>query len=351
MDGYYAKIDRALAALHLTGLDRILASRGRGVGCILTLHRVRPAQPADFAPNRILEIEPAFLDAALARLRALGYRFATLAEAVEALSGARPGAPLVALTADDGYRDTLDIALPVLERHGAPITVFVTPGFAERTARLWWVELERAVAALERVDVVVGGVRLSCPAATPAGKARAFADVYAALRAAPEDVLLRACADLCAAAGIDPLAIPQELCLDWDGIARLAAHPLVTIGAHTLTHPRLARLDPDAALSEIAGSRQAIAARFGLVPDHFAYPVGDASSAGAREFDLAGRAGFRAGVTTRPGVLMPGRVDLMALPRISLNGLFQKTARVETLVSGVPFLLAERLGLALGRAA
>ncbi len=78
-----------------------------------------------------------------------------------------------------------------------------------------------------------------------------------------------------------------------------------------------------------------IEAALGVRPRHFSYPVGDASSAGPREFSSARELGFLTAVTTRPGVLFPehGR-HLTALPRISLNGEFQQRRYVQVLVSG-----------------
>jgi peptidoglycan/xylan/chitin deacetylase (PgdA/CDA1 family) len=68
---------------------------------------------------------------------------------------------------------------------------------------------------------------------------------------------------------------------------------------------------------------------------HFSYPVGDPTSAGPREFRLAGELGFKTAVTTRPGLLFPGHRDqLMALPRISLNGEQQQLRYVRVLLSG-----------------
>ena len=52
----------------------------------------------------------------------------------ETLSG--PGSRLVALTFDDGYRDNLTVALPLLEKFGLPITLFVTAGFVGRDGYL-----------------------------------------------------------------------------------------------------------------------------------------------------------------------------------------------------------------------
>jgi peptidoglycan/xylan/chitin deacetylase (PgdA/CDA1 family) len=61
-------------------------------------------------------------------------------EQMEILSGLGPGrvVPLsllpsdgIAVTFDDGFRDNLDVASPILARLGIPFTVFVTPGFIE----------------------------------------------------------------------------------------------------------------------------------------------------------------------------------------------------------------------------
>ena len=131
-------IGAGFAALGATGLHRWAAPRLRGLGAVLMFHHVRPSVPRDFAPNAMLEITPAFLDAALPRVRALGYRLLSLDEALDELrcGGVAAAPPFAVLTFDDGYRDNLAHALPVLEKHRAPFTVYVTTGFAERRARL-----------------------------------------------------------------------------------------------------------------------------------------------------------------------------------------------------------------------
>ncbi len=140
-------IGAGFSLLGATGLHRLGAPAFRGLGAILMMHRVRPFVPRAFEPNRLLEISPEFLDAVLVRLRRLGYRLLGLDDAMSELriGGRTDAAPFAVLTFDDGYRDQMDHAVPVLTRHEAPFTLYVTPGFAERRARLWWVELEEAV--------------------------------------------------------------------------------------------------------------------------------------------------------------------------------------------------------------
>ena len=127
----------------------------------------------------------------------------------------------------------------------------------------------------------------------------------------------------------------DELCMSWAEIAQLAADPLVTIGAHTVTHCILKKVGEDAVRSEMRESAAVLEAALGKRPQHFSYPFGDPTSAGPREFAIAGALGFKTAVTTRPGVLFAEHRDhLMALPRVSLNGEYQQRRYVRVLMSG-----------------
>ena len=82
-------------------------------------------------------------------------------------------------------------------------------------------------------------------------------------------------------------------------------------------------------------SRSVIEAALSVRPQHLSYPIGDRSSAGPREFAIAAELGFKTAVTTRPGVLFAAaRQCLTALPRISLNGEYQRLRYVRVLLSG-----------------
>ena len=129
----------------------------------------------------------------------------------------------------------------------------------------------------------------------------------------------------------------------WDELRMMAAEPLCTVGAHTMTHPMLAKHADDIARHEVTASKRRLEEEFGRDVRHFSYPVGDPASAGLREFAIARAAGFETAVTTRPGVLFPEHAaHLMALPRMSLNGLFQTVGEVRTLLSGLPTAMQNR---------
>ncbi|MDP3409211.1 polysaccharide deacetylase family protein [Bosea sp. (in: a-proteobacteria)] len=336
----FSAIFQAIAA---TRADRWGRGLAQGAGVILTLHHVRPPAAGSFQPNGLLEITPDFLDRTLALIRAEGYDLVSLDEAVLRLSAPRTGRFFVALTFDDGYRDNIEHAWPVLAKHGAPWTLFVTPGFADRTARLWWLELEEAIRALPALSLTLPDGPFTARTDSDTDKQRAFEALYWRLRKQPEAILLSVISDLATQAGIDRAALAERECLPWETLRALAGAPGVTIGAHTLTHPMLAKHDEAFARAEIVEGKVRLEAELGVPIRHFAYPVGDPSSAGPRDFALTQEAGFASAVTTRPGHLFAEHADhLHALPRVSLNGLHQSDAAVKALLSGLPFWLWNR---------
>lgn len=334
-------IDAGMGFFRASGAYRLAEPYTRGLGAVLMFHRVRPRLEQAFEPNQPLEITPEFLNAALTRLSQRGVDIVSLDAALTRLrDGERGARPFVVLTFDDGYRDLVEHALPILERHRAPFVSYVTAGFAEASARLWWVELEEAIRRLARFDVVAGGRRFLRESASADEKWSVFAELYGQLRAGGEEELLRVVTALGAQARLEPLALTRRLCLGWDELRVLARHELATIGAHSLTHARLAKLDWASAIAEMTQSRERIEAELGVVAAHFCYPVGDPTSAGRREFELASALGFTSAVTTRPGMIFPEHSDhLFALPRLSINGRHQSLSALDVLLSGAPFAL------------
>jgi peptidoglycan/xylan/chitin deacetylase (PgdA/CDA1 family) len=326
-------ISLGLNAIGRSGAARLAARWTAGLGAVLMFHHVRPYEPRPFEPNRILEITPEFLDAVLARVTALGYEIVPLADVPDRLR--RPRGRFVCLTFDDGYRDNLVHALPVLEKHKAPFTIFVTAGFADRTATLWWSDLAEA---LERMpEAEIAGQRMPLP--SPTQQQAAFGAAMAAMRHGDAEIIAR----LVAAAGVDSAERVDRFCLDWTEIAALDRLDLCTIAAHSLTHPLIALLDRAGAQREIVDSKRRIEEKLGRPVQHFCYPVGDPGAAGPREFEIAREAGFATALTTRPGVLFPEHADhLHALPRLSVNGLHQSVAEFDALLSGAAFHLFNR---------
>src|SRR5262245_15170179 len=130
------------AAAYYTGLSKGFALRYRGRGAILALHSV--VEDGAFYPDETLRCPVSQLEWALQWLSAQGFEFVSLDCLVERLHD-ESAERMVAFTFDDGFADNLTLALPVMERFGAPFTVFVTTGFIARQIDAWWFGLAALV--------------------------------------------------------------------------------------------------------------------------------------------------------------------------------------------------------------
>ncbi|WP_051231029.1 polysaccharide deacetylase family protein [Kaistia adipata] len=327
-----------LNALYLSGAHRYVSPRTQGRGAILMFHQVRARPPGRFHPNAHLEVTPQFLDVVVRRVRAAGMEIVDLDEAARRMAGPDDGGRFVVLTFDDGYRNNLTEAYPLLRELGAPFTVYLASGFADRTAVPWWDLLVALVRHVSQLSMQVGDQAIELPSRSLGQKRAACRIAATALCRVDEDEQRRAIESVARAHGIDPVELVAREMMGWGEVRTLAQDPLVTIGAHTVGHYALARLDAARARREMAESRDRIAEMTGSRPRHLAYPYGSQRSASEREFALAAELGFTTAVTTRRGVLTPDS-RILALPRISMNGHFQHARYVDLLLSGVPLAL------------
>ncbi|MBI1201738.1 MAG: polysaccharide deacetylase family protein [Rhodopseudomonas sp.] len=330
-------IRTGLETLYFTGLHHMLRPFVGGVGSILTLHHVRPARKSGFQPNRLLEVTPNFLEGLLRRLKRQKVDVITLDEMHRRMVEGDFARRFVCITFDDGYKDLLEFAHPLFRKYELPYALYIPTSFPDRLGELWWVALEQVIAKNNRIGMLIKGKQQYFDCRSTGEKRELYDAIYGYLRSMKtEDEVRRTVRDLCATYHVDIPAICRELCMDWDEIARLARDPLVTIGAHTVSHSMLKKLaSEDAVRAEMEMSRSVLEAALDKRPQHLAYPVGDPTSAGPREFRIASELGFKTAVTTRPGVLFAAHADhLTALPRISVNGEYQRQRYVKVLMSG-----------------
>lgn len=324
-------------ALYFSGMHLLMRPLIGGVGSILTLHHVRPPRKEAFQPNRLLEVTPVFLERLLRRLKRSRLDVISLDEMHRRYVENDFGRRFVCITADDGYKDFNRWAHPLFQKYELPYAMYIPTSFPDRIGELWWLALEAVVAQNDRIGMVINGEQQYFDARNVREKRELYDGIYGYLRSMKtEDEVRRLVRDLCATYRVDIPEICRDLCMDWGEIAQMADDPLVTIGAHTVNHMMLKKVPSDAVVrAEMDMSRSVIEAALGKRPQHLAYPVGDPTSAGPREFRIAAELGFKTAVTTRPGVLFKAHADhLTALPRLSLNGDFQKQRYVKVLMSG-----------------
>ncbi|WP_454616313.1 polysaccharide deacetylase family protein [Bradyrhizobium cenepequi] len=329
-------IRAGLEALYFSGAHFLLRPIFAGVGAIFMLHHVRPRRNDEFQPNYHLEVEPEFLRAMLEHLRSLDIDIVTMDEMHRRMAERDFARRFACFTFDDGYRDNRDHALPVMREFDAPFIVYVASDFAEGTGRLWWIALEQVIAKVTAIEAPIGGTMTPIDTSTPEAKHAAFERLHDWVRSLPDEQdVRREVSTLCARHDVDEATIARKFCMSWDELKAFADDPLVTIGAHTVTHCNLARQAEEVAAFEMTASRERIEAALARPVLHLAYPYGDKAAAGQREFALASATGFKTAVTTRPGMIFPESAGhLTALQRVSLNGNYQEARIIPVLTSG-----------------
>ena len=297
----------------------------------------RPKRPEAFDPNVHLEVTPAFLREAIEMALAAGLTPVRLADLPRLLADPGDRRRFVCFTLDDGYRNNAAYAAPVFRAYNIPYTIFITPGFVERTSSLWWETAAALLRQEERITFDFGSGEKPVPTATTLEKLRVFNGFCHLCCYGDQDATTARINRAAAAAGVNALDIVDRELMTAAELRALAEDPLADFGGHTMTHPVLARVSAERLATEISQSVAATAAYTGRQVTTFAYPYGTSCSVGEREFAAARAAGLELAVTTRPGMLsdnLPAQPT--AVKRISLNGLYQKPHYVRALISGIP---------------
>ena len=340
-----AIIRTGLETLYFSGMHHFMRPLVGGVGSILTMHHVRPRRPDAFQPNRLLEITPKFLEGLLKRLARARIDVISLDEMHQRFISEDFKRRFVCITFDDGYKDVKEYAYPLLRKYKLPFAMYIPTSFPDRLGEMWWLALEAVIAQNSRIGMVINGKDQFFECGSVSEKRELYDAVYGYIRSMKtEDELRKFVRDLCATYRVDIAAFCRDLCMDWQELGEMAEDPLMTIGAHTVNHVMLKKIaSDDVTRAEMEMSRSVLEAALGKRPQHLAYPVGDPTSAGPREFRIAAELGFKTATTTRPGVLFKvHREHLTALPRISVNGEFQQQRYMKVLMSGAGTAIMNR---------
>lgn len=220
------------------------------------------------------------------------------------LAAGRPLPPrAVAITFDDGYRDNLVHAVPVLRRLGLPATVFLVPGFLSHKVHAWWERLSWALRTTSAPTVEVDGAVL--PLGTDEERRHALGVIEGSLKR--EDLATRhdRLEDLVAALEPPGELHPADLYMDWDEARELVRAGL-SVGSHTMGHAILARETAAAQQEDLRECRESLQRELGVEVRSLAYPNGQRGDYDAVTVDAARAAGHEFAVTTRGRVTESG---------------------------------------------
>ncbi|HEU0367930.1 MAG TPA: polysaccharide deacetylase family protein [Candidatus Acidoferrum sp.] len=242
-----------------------------------------------------------------------------LEEATTRLKGGTLPARAAAITFDDGYADNHDNALPILQQHGLSATFFIATGYLDG-GRMWNDSVIEAVRNSTADHVDLQDFELAPPpgaAQWPLGSAEARRDLIGAILGHikyADPTRRQDMADAIAARLGGNMA--TNLMMSSDQVRKMRRAGM-EIGAHTHTHPILARLDREVAYDEIRLNKTNLEGLLNEPVKLFAYPNGrPAKDYLSESVEVVRSLGFTAAVTTAVGAADRAS-DPLQLPRFT----------------------------------
>jgi peptidoglycan/xylan/chitin deacetylase (PgdA/CDA1 family) len=313
--------------LHASGLPRLVAPALGVRGVILTFHEIHD----DLDTELWTGCQTSFFERSIRWLRNAGWDIVTLDEALTRLRGRAQKRRFAVITFDDGYRDNIIRALPILHREQVPFTMYIPTGAITRELYAWWLGLRELFRTNDKVDLPCLGMTFSCADLPSKRIGLSIATRWAHKNFKRVSDFRYTFSNY----GISLQSLCDRYFINEDELRSLANDPLATIGAHTVSHPALATLQNADVSSELTDNRAYLQGHLDRDVNHFAYPYGSPAACGLREARLALEAGFRTAVTTshRP-LFMRDWLNLYTLPRINVYP-HSTVAHLDTEISGL----------------
>jgi len=217
---------------------------------------------------------------------------------------------VVSLTFDDGYKDNLTNALPILEKLEVPFSIFVVTRFLEGDTFMWWYELWDIINKSEFILFDKKKHNLD----SSASKINTFfflTKILINLDLESQKILLK---ELRAS---NYNINYNDLCLDWNDIQFLSSHNLVTIGNHTHSHLRLINLNENDLFNEIAESKNILEKKLKYPIKYIAYPFGGVEDISNANLLFTKKINYKLGLSTQKNNFM--EKNLLNLPRYNVD--------------------------------
>lgn len=225
----------------------------------------------------------------------------------------------VALTFDDGYKDNLVHALPILRRYHAPAIIYLVSHLIDSRRTPWWdalahmFENTRVGSTRLPLDLDSIGDAAVTDLSTLSSRRLAFGRACEALKMVPDAKRRAGIERVADCLGVEEPDAAQCPLLSWDD-ARVMVDAGVEIGSHTCSHPIMTRLSRQEAWKELMDSKSLIEDRLGTPVRHFSFPNGKRDDFSVELSGIVRAAGYGSAVTTIEGALTQDE-DIFSLSR------------------------------------
>jgi peptidoglycan/xylan/chitin deacetylase (PgdA/CDA1 family) len=308
-----AMLHGAQRLLHQSGLgDAFLRLRKMGGAIILMYHAIVREEDERW-------VDPRYsvpLDAFARQMDFLAHH-RHVVPMDEVIAGLDEGRTLptgtVAITFDDGYKSTLELATPILEHYRLPATVYLATGYVTREQSQWIDSLYSTFVHRSRDHLDLSADGIARVRLRGAAVARTYGTIADRLLEAPFEERQRLLSEVYSQ--LRPIGRAPRLTMSWEEADKLRLRTnRIDIGVHTRDHVDLAKLSRDVVQRELDACVEDVKRELGITPSHFSFPYGRCNAATR---DVVARSRFRSAAVTEPPALVRSKTDRLTLPRIA----------------------------------
>jgi len=256
-------------------------------------------------------------------LKRRGYHFITLTEWLYIIEKKnRIKNKYVILTFDDGFKNVINCAYPLMKKHGARGCLYVVSGLIGSEKLIWSDYLEIMIKSITEPQFYFKfkGQEFRYSLNSPRNIQLCISDIKNKLRTLSNIERINHLNQFKIKNHISNFNnVPEDyLMANWEELKSID-NRILEIGGHSKTHPNLASLKEESELKEeLYGSKIEIEEKLKSTIDHFCYPVG---SYNKNTIKYVKKYGYLTAVTIREGFNSP-KTDLFQLKRLNIKNDF-----------------------------
>ena len=221
----------------------------------------------------------------------------------------------ISITFDDGYKDNLTYALPVLKELDIPATIYIVTKFLKGEFDIWWYELKDYISeSSEDLKFSFEKNKYNFSIRSESEKIKCFNrlnDIIQKLNKKEQYNFLKELTNSSLRKQYKNILLSKE------DLSTLISNPLITLGAHSHNHLSLRNLSKEDCVEEIKKSKQTLEELMKCKVNHFSYPYGGKNDVGEREFEIVKELGFDSAVVTSVGKI--SKKKIFNLPRVHMS--------------------------------
>lgn len=243
----------------------------------------------------------------------------------------RNGKKLASVLFDDGYKDNIEYAAPILHKYNCPASFYVVTDCIDKNIPTWTYLLDFALQKTQKSKIFLDFdyvpetlKKIVCGQ----NAERSVPGIKPWMKQLTNDkrvVVLNTVLEQC-----DDVDIPGDKMMTWEEVRQLSNQGFI-IGSHSHTHPLLASLVDEKEIDdELRVSYAKIVAETGKSPLSISYPIG---SFDQRVINTSVAAGYKFGLAVKQTFYKSYPEDLFQIPRVEL---FQESwLKTMSRISGV----------------